>query len=38
MRTGKNHKNGDHMEGYQWGSGMGRDGGKGTGKHKIGGG
>ena len=22
----QNHRNGDHMEGYQWGSGRGRDG------------
>ena len=27
-RTGKNHRNGDHMEGYQLGSGRGRAGGK----------
>ena len=26
--TGKNHRNGDHMEGYQQGSGRGREGGK----------
>ena len=25
-RTGKNHRNGDHMEGYQQGSGRGREG------------
>ena len=24
----QNHKNGDHMEGYQWGRGAGRMGGK----------
>ena len=26
----KNHRNGDHMESYQQGSGSGREGGKGT--------
>ena len=26
----QNHRNGDHMEGYQWGSGRGREAGKGT--------
>ena len=26
----QNHRNGDHMEGYQQGIGMGREGGKGT--------
>ena len=32
----QNHRNGDHMEGYQWGSGGEKMGGKGTGnkKHK----
>ena len=32
----QNHRNVDHMEGYQWGGGDGRMGGKGTGnkKHK----
>ena len=35
------HRNGDHMEGYQWGGGGGRIGGKAqeisiTGRHKIG--
>ena len=32
----QNHRNGDHMEGYQWGEGGERMGGKGTGnkKHK----
>ena len=24
----QNHRNGDHIEGYQWGSGRGREGGK----------
>ena len=35
-RTGKNHRNGGHMEGYQQGSGREEDRGKGTGnkKHK----
>ena len=27
-RTGKNHRNGDHMEGYQQGSGRETEGGK----------
>ena len=26
----QSHRNGDHMEGYQWGSGRGREGKKGT--------
>ena len=26
----QNHRNGDHMEGYQWGSGRGENEGKGT--------
>ena len=26
----QNHRNGDHMEGYQWGSGREESGGKGT--------
>ena len=40
----QNHRNGGHMEGYQWGRGVGRTGEKGQGirsiigRHKIGGG
>ena len=32
--TEQNHRNGDHMEDYQWGGGGGRMGGKGTGNKK----
>ena len=28
LEQGQNHRNGDHMEGYQQGSGRGREGGK----------
>ena len=33
-RTGENHRNGDHMEGYQWGGGRIREKGIGNMKNK----